>query len=111
MPEVEVTDAKHPLFGRRFPLRSLSAPTPGATHVFVVYRGYVTLRLPLAATNLMAPRSSIITKLTYDAVVDLLALAEPCGGLCLANPVPSGSACPQTCNTASPKRSRRSAAR
>jgi hypothetical protein len=111
MPEVEVTDPKHPLFGRRFPLRSLNAPSLGASHVFVAYRGYMTLRLPLAATNLMAPRPSIITKLTPAAVVDLLALAETCDGLCLSNPVPSGDACRQTCNTTSPMKSRPSAAR
>jgi hypothetical protein len=111
VPAVEVIDPRHPLFGRRFPLRSLSAPSPGASHVFVAYRGYMTLRLPLAATNLLAPRPSIITKLTHAAVVDLLALAETCGGPCLSNPMPSGDAYRQTGNTASPKKSRPSAAR
>ena len=45
--EIEVTDPTHPLFGRRFPLRSVSAPAHGAGHVFVAYRGHMTLRLPL----------------------------------------------------------------
>src|SRR3989442_13243382 len=36
--DIEVTDPTHPLFGRRFPLRSPSPQRPQADHVFVAYQ-------------------------------------------------------------------------
>ena len=47
--EIEVTDPTHPLFGRRFPMRSISAPERGGIYVLVLYRHTFTLRIPLRA--------------------------------------------------------------
>ena len=94
MTAIEVTDPTHPLFGRRFPLRSIGAPERGAIHVFVAYRDYMTLRIPLAATNLAGPRPALSTKLTLDAVLELVTLAGHDGGLCPVHRLTSGADCP-----------------
>jgi len=91
--EIEVTDPIHPLFGRRFPVRSIGAPERGAINVLVVYRDYMTLRIPLIATNLVPPRSAMPTKLTFAAVTELITLAEQCEALCPSHQVMSGSDC------------------
>jgi hypothetical protein len=91
--EIEVTDPTHPLFGQHFPVRSMGTPERGAIHVLVVYRDYMTLRIPLAATNLTAPRPALPTKLTLDAVLALVTLAEQCEALCPPHPLMSGSDC------------------
>ncbi len=111
MTEIEVTDPMHPLFGHRFPVRAIGAPARGATHVFVAYREHMTLRIPLQATNLLPPRSSIRTKLTPAAVLDLLTLAEQCEVVCPPAPVTSGADCLQSCNSPSSMNSRRSSKR
>jgi hypothetical protein len=89
--ELEVTDPTHPLFGRRFPVLSSRPQSPTATHVFVTYQGFMVLRLPRTATNLLPqlPRDS--TTLTSHAITDFIALAEPCEVLCRTSPEPSGS--------------------
>src|SRR5947209_10081427 len=109
--EIEVTDPTHPLFGRRFPLRSISAPVQGVAHAFVAYQGQMTLRLPLPATNLTTPRPCSPTKLTRDAITDLCAVAEQSDSPCLAHPTPSGRASRPFCNTRSSTTSRRSSTR
>jgi hypothetical protein len=78
---VEVTDPTHPLFGRRFSLISVSAPLQGAGFAFVSYREYMVLRLPVASTTLALSRPVISTKLTSDAIKELLTIAEDCEAL------------------------------
>lgn len=109
--EIEVTDPAHPLFGRRFPLRSISAPVQGEAHVFVAYRGHMTLRLACAATNLSAPRPGRSTKLTLEAITDFLALAEECGVPCPADPTNCGRISRPPCDSRSSTNSRRSSTR
>jgi len=108
--EVEVTEPRHPLFGRRFPLRSVALYGQGAAHVFVAYRG-MTLRLPIQATNLTAPLPSSRTKLTHAAITDLVALAAGCEGVWPSHPAPSGGASRQVGKSPSSTNSRRSSAR
>ena len=43
--EIEVTDPTHPLFGRRFPVLSISSPPQNPGHVLVSYREQMTLRM------------------------------------------------------------------
>ena len=93
--EIEVTDPTHPLFGRRFPVRSLAAPERGASHVLVVYRDYMTLRIPLQATTLIPTQPATPTKLTLDAVQELVILAEQVQLSCLHDPQTSGANCQQ----------------
>jgi len=79
--EIEVVDPTHPLFGRRFPLISVSSPLHGPGNVLVSYREYMVLRLPVASTTLASSRPVNSTKLTYAAVKELLTIAEDCEAL------------------------------
>ncbi|MFZ0257484.1 MAG: hypothetical protein WAN46_18000 [Gammaproteobacteria bacterium] len=96
--EVEVTDPKHPLFGRRFAVIAL--PTNGDS-VAVLYQDAMHLRLPLACTSLMPAGQGIGTKLTLASVTDLVTLATQCEVLCLSPQTPSGTACPRRSKTKS----------
>jgi len=71
----------------------------------------MTLRLPLAATTLAAPRLGIPTKLTLEAVTDFLTLAEAWEALCPTNLTSSGDTCPPTCARTSAPSSPPSSAR
>jgi hypothetical protein len=87
-----VTDPAHPLYGRRFPIISVSHPPLHAGHVVVAYRDFMRLRIPVLATSL-APRcaSTPRTKLTRKALLDLLALMQECAAPCPAPPDSSGA--------------------
>jgi len=93
--EIKVTDPSHPLFGRRFSLLSLSSPQQGDGHVIVAYREQITLRIPIWATNLVPLRPTSQTKLTLEAVSELITLAEQCEVICPTNPKRSGPVCHQ----------------
>jgi hypothetical protein len=109
--EVEVTDPTHPLFGRSFPLRAITTSGVEPKQVLVAYRGDMTLRIPLTATNLGLAQPTLRTKLSHDAIIDLLTLAEQCEVPCLPTREPSGTACPQTCDKLSTPTSQSSSAR
>jgi hypothetical protein len=79
--EIEVNDPTHPLYRRRFPLISVSSPLHGPGFAFVSYRDNMVLRLPVAATTLAPSRPVISTKLTPDAIKELLTIAEDCEAL------------------------------
>ena len=53
--EIEVTDPSHPLFGRRFRVRHISRQPNRPGYVYVSYRSFMTLRIPVPATELAAP--------------------------------------------------------
>src|SRR5713226_3545224 len=86
--EIEVVDPTHPLFGRRFPLISVSSPLHGPGNVLVSYRGYMTLRLPVTSTTLASSRPVISIKLTYSAVKELMTIAGDCEALNALSPKP-----------------------
>ena len=90
--EVEVTDPTHPLFGRRFALLSTRPRPHSVGYIFVAYRDTMVLRLPHAATSLVAapPESEAMTKLTSPAVSELISFAEQCEVLCPATQPNSG---------------------
>jgi len=79
--EIEVSDPMHPLFGRHFPLISVSAPLHGPGNVLVRYREYMALRVPVNSTTLALSRPVISTKLTHAAVKELVTIAEDCEAL------------------------------
>ncbi|SRR5712692_6277764 len=79
--EIEVIDPTHPLFGHRFPLISVSSPLHEPGSVFVSYREYMVLRLPVTSTTLASSRPVICTKLTCDAIKELVTIAEDCEAL------------------------------
>lgn len=83
---------------------SVSRPrASGGGHVLVAYRGRMQLRLPVAATSL-APRlpDGGLSKLTVEAMEELIALAEDSGGLaCSSDPNAFGDVSPRRCGAKS----------
>src|SRR3954452_20326002 len=95
LPEVEIVDPTHPLFGRHFPLLHTSTTLTGPGFAWILYRGYMQLRVPLAVTNLSASAAPAFrTQPTPEAIQELLALAGQCGLLCPSPPDTSGAVCP-----------------
>jgi hypothetical protein len=110
--EIEVTDSRHALFGRRLPLVSVSARRSDG-HALVAYRDRMLLRVPVAATSLapQQPREAL-SKLTREALEELIALADECGvAACRSDPNASGDACPTNSAPRSSKTSPRSSRR
>jgi hypothetical protein len=89
----------HPLFGRCFPVLSLGSTRSGSGYVLVSYQEHLTLRIPRAATNLAPPRPGPQTKLTLEALTELISLAEQCEVLCPPIRPTSGEDCPQNANS------------
>src|SRR5215467_15198189 len=86
---VTVHDPTHPLYGRRFLVASRpSRPDAQGTHLLVFLRDMVQLRLPLSVTLPVAPEQAG-TKLTPDAVAELVATAQV-WGLWQSNPQSCG---------------------
>ena len=116
--EVEVVDPRHPLYGRRYRLISIGkeSTTRGAckeSFARVHYRFGLTLLLPLGVTNLERnglPRATP-TKLSLDALQDLIALAEESGGTCPSNLERSGAVCRKRSGRRSQKISAKSCGR
>ena len=94
LPEIEIADPTHPLFGRRFPLLHTSTTLTGPGFAWVLYRGYMQLRVPLSVTNLSVAAPVIRTQLTREGIQELLTLAGQCGLLCPSQPDTSGAVCP-----------------
>jgi len=92
---ITVTDPEHPLYGRRF--ASASARSDASSYIHVAHRRGTMLRLPVAATSLHPlPRNAVETKLTLEAIHDLLRLAAEGEHACPSAPATSGPACPLT---------------
>ena len=90
-----MTDPTHPLYGRRFPVLSISHPPHHAGHVVVAYRTFLRLRLPVQATNLAADNGRLLrTTFTRVAVLELFALLKECEGPCTGHPGTSGNGSP-----------------
>lgn len=94
--EVEVTDPTHPLFGRRFPLLSVSSAPNAVGYVYVVYREHMTLGIPRGATNLAQVLSTLETKLTVAAVEQLVSVVRECKVICQESQGISGTSYPNT---------------
>jgi hypothetical protein len=96
--EIEVTDPSHPLFGRRFPVRHISRQPNSSGYVYVSYRDFMTLRIPLPATQLAAPYPTppTRTKLTVEAIQDLLSFLERSEPPCPFRPETSGTDSPKS---------------
>ncbi len=75
--EITVTDPRHPLFNRRFPILWKSHANFSQGHVYVIYCEGITLRIPLEATNLCSsPFSSSPSKLTESSIKELITVAQ-----------------------------------
>jgi hypothetical protein len=92
-----VTDATHPLFGRRFQVLSVTHPPGRPGHVLVAYRHGARLRIPVPATDLTPSTPQLPrTKLTRAALLDLLSLVQECDGSCPDQRSASGAGSPTT---------------
>ena len=92
---IEVVDPTHPLFGRRFQVVWLCALLHGAGFVDVFYREHIRLRIPLTATDRATSRLARPgTKVTLEAIQELIALAKGCQESCRNNPASSGRSSP-----------------
>jgi hypothetical protein len=111
--EVEVTDPRHPLFGRRFTLLSTRPRPHSVGYISVVYRDAMVLRIPEAVTDLISPppESAPTTKLTSHALSELVSLAEECEVLCPATQANCGNNSHPHCKPVSAPTSRRSSRR
>jgi hypothetical protein len=98
--EVTVHDPTHPLHGQRFRVAARpTRPDAQGTSLLVFLRETVQVRLPLSAT-LLVPTGHTSTKLSLEAVTELVATAQACG-VCLPNPQTCGEPSPTTCNSPS----------
>jgi hypothetical protein len=76
---VTVHDPTHPLYGKQFLVASRpSRPDAQGTHLLVFLRDTVQLRLPLSVT-LPEATAQVVTKLTLEAVADVIATAQASG--------------------------------
>src|SRR5512135_2630191 len=74
--EVEVTDPTHPLFGRRFPVLSISRQLQSPPSVLVAYRETMRLRIPVSSTSLASQTHTPGTKWAREAVREFLSLVQ-----------------------------------
>ena len=92
---VTVHDPTHPLYGKRFLVASRpTRPDAQGLHLLVFLRDTVQLRLPLRVT-LPVSTEQTRSKLTPDAVAELLATAQACG-LWQSDLQPCGDSSPRT---------------
>ncbi|MFV1991260.1 MAG: hypothetical protein ACC652_11020 [Acidimicrobiales bacterium] len=95
MEEVEVTDPRHPLFGQRFKVHSVTGGDVHSARVYVSYHGDQRLMILREATNLsILERTAPCAKLDTSAVKEFLALVKEYE-LCPFTPTKSGNASPQ----------------
>src|SRR5215813_1067928 len=93
--DVEVIDPAHPLCGKRFRLISIERTTCPDTWARVEWRFGLTLLLPLHVTNLgpRRERPAAQTKLSIEALEELVAVAEGSEGACPSSLGRSGAIC------------------
>ena len=89
---IEVTDPTHPLFGRRFTVLSICKSAHGLGSVLVAYREAIQLRISLPATSLnFTPAARVRTKLTKEAIHQIISLVKEDPESCHTRRSPSGN--------------------
>src|ERR1700682_5811580 len=93
--DVLVVDATHPLSGKRFRLISIERSTCPESCARVEWRFGLTLLLPLHVTNLgpRRERPTTQTRLSVEALEELVATAEGSEGTCPSSLGTSGAIC------------------
>jgi len=93
--DIEVIDATHPLSGKRFRLISIERSTCPESCARVEWRFGLTLLLPLHVTNLRPRRErpTTQTRLSIEALEELVATAEGSEGTCPSSLGTSGAIC------------------
>ena len=95
--EVGITDPAHPLFGRRFRLIAVTRALQSGGYARVECRPGIPLMVPLGVTDLSPGPAGerMRTKLTPEALADLVAVAGESEAACPSTPATSGPACDQ----------------
>jgi hypothetical protein len=88
---IEVTDPAHPLFGRRFTVLSICKSAHGIGSVLVAYRDSIQLRISLPATSLNFAPAALRTKLTKEAIQQIISLVKEDPESCHTRHNPSGN--------------------
>jgi hypothetical protein len=95
--QITITDPAHPLYGRSFPLVSVSGSQhgsghDGSGHAYVDDRGRAVLRIAIVATSLHpAPPAIPRSKLSLEAIRDLVHVASHEEGIQRPNSYASAS--------------------
>src|SRR3954452_15697489 len=75
--QITITDPAHPLYGRTFPLVSVSGSQHGTGHAYVDDHGRAVLRIPIKVTSLRLAVPDLPTsKLSLEAIRELVRLAS-----------------------------------
>src|SRR3954468_16692307 len=84
--QIRITDPAHPLYGRSFPLVSVSGSRHGTGHAYVDDHGRAVLRIPIRATSLPPAVPGLPTsKLSLEAIRELVRLEmDPTSGVHLS---------------------------
>jgi hypothetical protein len=90
-----VTAPTHPLFGRRFRLITITRTLQSGSYARVEYRPGNPLILPLGVTSLspVLADGRARTKLTPEALAELVAVAGESEAVCPSTPETCGPAC------------------
>jgi hypothetical protein len=94
-----VVDPTHPLYARRFALVSVTGGLVSTRYMCVEYRPGIALMLPLPVTSLWPnpDRRAVRTKLSVEALTELVTISGESEGTCPSSPETSGVTCPPSC--------------
>jgi hypothetical protein len=104
---ITITDRRHPLYGKCLQVVSVTSAPTSRGHVFVTYGAHGLLRIPVTATSLRPAPPVIGTKLTVQALAELVACLREAEEECRSSPVSSGGGFPPQRAKRSSKTSRR----
>ena len=94
--QIRITDPAHPLYGRTFPLVSVSGSQHGTGHAYVDDHGRAVLRIPIKVTSLRPAVPDLPTsKLSLEAIRELVRLASHEEGIGRLIPPDAASPGPQ----------------
>jgi len=91
--EITITDLKHPLYGKTFPVVSSNFKQNLQRQYLLVQHGEYVLRILISVTNLCSQPNITPVILTSTVVENVIALARECDKLCQFNLSSSGSPC------------------
>ncbi len=109
--EVEVVDPTHPLFGRKFQILSANKHERAGSHVLVSFCDGITLKIPIASTDLVEYQQVQCSILTLSSVNELISIINECEELCHVIQKKSGKTFPHNLKKRSIKKSQTSSRR
>ena len=83
--EIEVTDPKHPLFGRRFSVILMGRGPIDKSCVNVHFKESTILQIPVRSTNLGQQEFNLSTKLSLESIKSIIQFFKDSKELCHIN--------------------------